>query len=118
MGMRRKYHRVGFTGALMAKVIARFPTLIRLLFVIPAVLLGGCAVSPNDAVRDSATAIQIARSQCGDEGGKWHAMLSGDYWVLWSDKLLEVQIAKRDGAIPVHSRTTLYVVTLPPAPPR
>jgi hypothetical protein len=67
--------------------------------VIPAALLGGCAVSPDDAVRDSATAIQIARAQCGDETQKWRATLSGDYWVVWSDKLLEVMIAKHDGTV-------------------
>ena len=63
-------------------------------------LLVGCAVSPEDAVPDRATAIKIAREQCSYESENWrNVMRSGDYWVLLSDKLHEATIDKRDGMV-------------------
>jgi hypothetical protein len=69
-------------------------------FAASAVAVAGCAAARDDVVRDRATAIQIARTQCGDETEKWlRVTLSGDYWELWSDKLHQVMIAKRDGTV-------------------
>jgi hypothetical protein len=67
--------------------------------------LASCVLAPDDTVRDSSTAIMIARATCGDGApmGDWHADLSGNYWRVWSggktydEALVEVIIAKHDG---------------------
>ena len=68
--------------------------------VLSCVFLVRCTTVISDAVPDKAAAIQIARDECSYEAENWrNVMLSGDHWILLSDRLREAWIDKRDGTV-------------------